>query len=537
MNKNIDQTSIELNGQFVYSQLLIDLLLQLKPDEKDKRELIGLCRKLYEDNQTELVHINRFDQEYCSSESITWYTMDCFLYRILNRALRVQNIHVLYLLRSVIRDIAEQLKQVQMQKHIQTYRGQLISSEEMNRLRYSIGKLISINSFFSTSMNRAQALEFLRVSGNSKDEQNSGQMLENVLFEIDADPIGIISNSLNRPFGDISSISKFSDEDEVLFMIGSIFRLNHVCSHQPSLSIGNKMEIITIVRMTLCTSYDEDLEQLYTTMKNHFIETKETSLALSKLLIKMGKISYAEKYLFRLLGEFSSDDAALVDLYHLVGKVTDAKENYDESLKWYRKSLEVSMRLCPSDYIKTSNAYNSMGIVYRKKGETHQALVCFNQAVSLFEEANKEKYPNIALFYGNIAYTYHDEKKYEDALSFYEKALTIQKQHLPSSHADIGASYMNIGVIHRCLGRYDQALDNYKQSLEIQLRSLPSDHLDIATTYKNIGVLYEKKSEWKQALVYFENASTIFHKVLRAEHPNIMKIQKAIQYTTRRLQM
>ncbi|CAF3409601.1 unnamed protein product [Rotaria socialis] len=536
MNENDEQSSIELNGQFLYSQLLIDVLMQIKPNEKDKRELITLCRKSYKDNEKELDNVNRFDREYCPSQAITWYTSDCFLYRVLNKALRVQNINILYLFRSVILDINEQLKQAQAQKHIRVYRGQLMSNEELDRLRCSVGKFISINSFFSTSLNRDTTLLFL-TTGIYANEHNHDKCFESVLFEIDADPVVVMSNSWNRPFANISTFSEFPSEDEVLFMLGSIFRLDDISYDQSSATVCNTLKTVKIIRMTLCNDQEKDLEQLYTVMKKYFSKAQTNNLLFGKLLVKMGKFNMAENYLCRSLGEFTSNDPSLADLYHLMGMVAGAQDNYNESLEWHRKSLTVCVQACAADHVNIGNSYNSMGIVYRKKGERIRALDSFNAAVSLFEQAHHENHQDMALLYGNIGNIYQEQKKYEDALKFDEKSLAIKTKYFPCVHADIGASYANIGVIYRCLGQYDQALDYYKRSLEIQLKSLPSEHLDIATTCKNIGILYKHKTEWKQALTYFEKASKLFHKLLPLQHPNVTKINTAIQYVSCQLNM
>jgi hypothetical protein len=72
---------------------------------------------------------------------------------MLNKALRKQNIDILFLFRFFIRDIHRKLKQNQYQYSIRFYRGQMLSNDELNNLRKSIGEFISINSFFSTTTN------------------------------------------------------------------------------------------------------------------------------------------------------------------------------------------------------------------------------------------------------------------------------------------------------------------------------------------------------------------------------------------------
>lgn len=99
---------------------------------------------------------------------------------MLNRALRIENIEILYLFRFIIKDIFEQLKQHQCQIIITVYRGQLMSTNELNMFRQWDNRLISINSFFSTSLSRQTALHFVRLNENIDD-------LHRILFEIRGD--------------------------------------------------------------------------------------------------------------------------------------------------------------------------------------------------------------------------------------------------------------------------------------------------------------------------------------------------------------
>ncbi|CAM4852394.1 unnamed protein product, partial [Rotaria magnacalcarata] len=86
-----------------------------------------------------------------SNQAVWWYTRDSFVYRLLNKALRVQNIDLLFLFRFFIRDIEVQLKQYQCSSLVRVYRGQLMSTDELDQLKMSLGEYISVNSFFSLS--------------------------------------------------------------------------------------------------------------------------------------------------------------------------------------------------------------------------------------------------------------------------------------------------------------------------------------------------------------------------------------------------
>ncbi|CAF5161246.1 unnamed protein product, partial [Rotaria sp. Silwood1] len=177
----------------------------MKSNTTDKNELIDLCKEEYKDNEKELAIIAEFEQSYSPDRALWWYTRDSFLYRLLNKALRVKNIDMIFLFRFFTRNIERQIEQYKCTAPIRVYRGQLMSNEELEVLRGSIGHFISMNSFLSTSIERKQALAFLDATTISDD-------LQRVLIMIDADPRldGV------KPFANITIHSYFTDEKEVL---------------------------------------------------------------------------------------------------------------------------------------------------------------------------------------------------------------------------------------------------------------------------------------------------------------------------------
>lgn len=137
------QSTTGLNGKFVFSQVLIDCLLRLKSTN---------------DDQNELNHIKDFQRNYQSTDSLEWYSKECFFYKTLNSVLRTENIHWMFLYRSFIFDIQQQLQLHQLKQILHLYRTQIISNEELQNLNESVQQFISINSFFSTTLNYSKAL-------------------------------------------------------------------------------------------------------------------------------------------------------------------------------------------------------------------------------------------------------------------------------------------------------------------------------------------------------------------------------------------
>ncbi len=334
-------STTKINGQFVFSQILIDYLLRMKSDERDKHELICLCEKEYNGNKNHLKLLREFQRDYSSDKVLRWYTRESFFYKILNKALRTQNIHILFLFRSYIYDIHCQLERYQCKRPLRTYRCQLISVDELCSLKNHIGQFISINSFFSTSIERPTALFYLG-SGTAADN------LQRVLFEIDADPRVVTT----KHFADITSHSEFDSELEVLFMLGSTFRLTNIRRDDDNL---------WIIQMKLCGDEEHDLKRVLVHLRNQN-GRKETNLrSFSKFLLQMGKFDLAEKYCCRQIDELQPNDPLHITLYDDLSQIASHKGDLDASIQWSNKMLEMKMQISPSNDIGVSELNDPYG--------------------------------------------------------------------------------------------------------------------------------------------------------------------------------
>lgn len=114
-------------------------------------------------------------------------------------------------------DLHEQLKICQSKQMLKLYRAQIISKDELENLKNSVNQFISTNPFFSTTSNYQKALSFFKGSKTTA-------TTEKILYEIKANP----NVGKTKPFANISQQSQYQKEEEVLFMIGSIFQLTNI---------------------------------------------------------------------------------------------------------------------------------------------------------------------------------------------------------------------------------------------------------------------------------------------------------------------
>jgi hypothetical protein len=109
----IDRSSTQLDGGFYHFQQFIDALIQANTTLTDRQRFIDICKTEYKDNPANLAQIKLFEDSYTREDALRWYTKPSFFSILLNKALRVRNIDFLSLFGFFIKDIHDQLTQLQ----------------------------------------------------------------------------------------------------------------------------------------------------------------------------------------------------------------------------------------------------------------------------------------------------------------------------------------------------------------------------------------------------------------------------------------
>lgn len=182
--------------------------------------MLNEFRRIYADDSSIQRDVDLFEQTYNSHNALQWYTRDSFLFRLVNQALRFSNADLMFKLSYFLIDLYAQLDEIHRQAYLESregsigkvYRGQNISRKEFHSFEQIIGRYISINTFFSTTTSLQIALLFAN-STTTNDENLS------VIFCIETD--SPVVNA--RPYANISQLSTYNDEEEVLFSMGSLF--------------------------------------------------------------------------------------------------------------------------------------------------------------------------------------------------------------------------------------------------------------------------------------------------------------------------
>jgi tetratricopeptide (TPR) repeat protein len=465
------------NAIFMWFQLFIEVLLRMHHKSNDRKELIDICKNSYKGNYQEMKIINEFEKDYKSENAIWWYTRESCFYRMLNKALRVQDFDMLFSFRFFITDIAKQIRS-EYEKFIRTsdtrnaihvYRGQVIGNDELELMKNSTGQYLSMNSFLSTSRARSTALHFARLTPITNG-------IQQIIFEIEINP-----RLQTKAFCDVTQLSFFQNEDEILIMLGALFRIEKVAE--------DKKDRVWVARISLASEDDYHLKETFSYMKKTIGD--ETDLnSLGKILLEMGEYDQTRKCYQRML-----DEGNLVvgnAEFGLGNAYIDLKDS-DKSLDHLNKALQIRQSILGPDHADVGQCYHGIGTaLWYLLDDYDKALFNLKKAIEIEERALPPDSLEIARTYNNVAATYDCKENSDLALEYYHKALEIMQKILPPNHPKIAGIYNNLGRAHESMENHSKALKYYQKSLEISQKTLPPDHPELVRTKNNTDRLNNK---------------------------------------------
>ncbi|CAF2656005.1 unnamed protein product [Rotaria sp. Silwood2] len=283
-----------IEPSFMYTQIFKEIILEINFDEnKAINDLVEYAREKYAGNDRHLKIIDEFAHDYRyllngNNKPLWWYTRECFIYQMLNKALRTLQVETLLKMGIFIRDLHQNIQKLHSEQsneiHSETtaitvYRGQTMVKEDFeNKIKQ--GGLISFNSFLSTSDDRKVAIRFISKGLPEKDTIR-------VLFKM------TINRSISSaPFARIYAFSYFKTEKEILFSMNTVFHVEKIQE------IDHTGMIFWQVKLTLISENDDkQFNALSKRMRDEITGTGWSRMAPG-----------AEKCLFFCYGEQEEDE-------------------------------------------------------------------------------------------------------------------------------------------------------------------------------------------------------------------------------------
>ena len=563
-----ENSSLSVNGDFMHFQMLIDCLIS-EPSSpefldnystlgKTKKEFIIACKEMYKNDARTLVKVKEFEDSYTPESALYWYTQDSFVYKLLNRAIRMNDTRLILIFRFFMIDIHKQLAEQCHEPIAQenrggalpkyyVYRAQMMSKDELDNLRKSLNNIICMKSFLSTSLNREYTLFVLGES-----DERIQPPLVRVLIKIDLGNDSM-SGNVDRPFANITAHSHFGDaEEEVLFMSGSCFRVVEVRRGENGIWY---VCLATLVNFDNPLDNEHEYGKLYTRMKNHFIHPLLNPRSdLGLLLYQSGEFNLAQVHFERLLQH-------LTQLVYVPDGIEDKEElTYPSPIKHktegflgFLKDVNYACRTSDKlqdfengkeDFMLT--CHYMLGRIKHEKGLFDRSIVHYQHVLKrvrpyyVTHEQPKNSVHHVlsALCYSGLGAIYESNRDFKLACDSYTIALHMFEQahggiidmypfssdstHIYKAHCLLGLG--NVSLITR---NYEQADIQYRAALSLFDTYLPRGHPNHSHARQKMAKITQiYRRDPTNALEDYKDCLENYLRSLPSNHVDIARVYK-----------
>ncbi|CAM4946070.1 unnamed protein product [Rotaria socialis] len=537
---------------FIYTQLLKEILLTnyLTDSEEEARcQMIEFCRRIYMNNAAELRVIDEFEREFFPEQSVHWYTRECFLHIMLNKALRSPEPDILYKFRYFLRHLNEQIRiiaaqQCISQKSITVFRGQGMPTDEFNKLKNGIGGLLSFRSFLSTSLDSEVAFAFAEPFKYISDQTS-------IVFLMNIDP-----SIKQYPFIHVDNMSYYqSSEQEILFTVGTVFRIDAVeklkdDQWQVRLTSSNDIDMNLVQYMeytrkrTRCShpliglvklademgqyKMIDRLAQIFT--ENDFPSQIPSVMnqmrhALGSAYLSAGNRTNALTHLQEALNIYleylPSDDQSLSSTYNNIGSVYHTSKDYEMALTYYQLALDCQLNSQDPDFDSSATYSMNLAAVYEALGRYDEVSACQKQALKFRQQNHGENDLTLLDMYSAIGRACYKKQDYAEAATYNEKALEIQEMTSSANPVSSINFLLSTGQICLSQGQYNDAIDYFMRALDLQTQYLLSNNPSFSKTYHNLGCAYYRQDKFAESIPYYQKRLDIELNSLADDHSAI----------------
>ncbi|CAF0986874.1 unnamed protein product [Adineta steineri] len=451
------------------------------------------------------------------------------------------------------------------------YSGFRLHKDELERLKQSVGNLISINSFLSTSRNINVAQIF---AGTGPIESH----LVRVILHIEANPTRLQSVFC----ADIHEISQFPEEEEVLFSLGSTFRILSMDFNEE-----NQHWIFTL------NATDDARDQIhkYCQLANYDFRMTTPMIYFGRILNEnLDQTGHATKYFHELLRIIDRTHEDLPEIYDALGDTYFRRKEIAEAIKYYKIEQKIRRKrniapIEPDEKIRTkllkeleeedsrtdepNLAKASLLCTLADYSKYIQAEIYLTRALHIYERLHVAS-PSMSKCIEDLAWKCRQNEKLQQSLELQYRRLATSEKYLPLDNQTLSDIFTDIlnelttpdnhrqfirfcqrklsildedgsldedhpRLIHieDCLQKAQNQLKKFKEQQtkwlsELSLSINQNDPYQLSLLYQKISIFYFKNGLYNESISHLLNELEIYENIL-GYNPRIFEILYEIQ--------
>jgi tetratricopeptide (TPR) repeat protein len=101
------------------------------------------------------------------------------------------------------------------------------------------------------------------------------------------------------------------------------------------------------------------------------------------------------------------------------------EEDYNKSILIFKKSLDITLRICGNVHPDTARGYSNLGSAYLRLSNNKKAFDLFNMALTIDKQVFHEFHPNLGLDYDDLGDVFSKDGDFSKAKEYYEISRSI----------------------------------------------------------------------------------------------------------------
>ena len=187
----------------------------------------------------------------------------------------------------------------------------------------------------------------------------------------------------------------------------------------------------------------------------------EEQVTLDEGLKKLDEGNYEDA-----LGVFEKmlKEGESAEVYYNIGYIKTSQGQYQEGIEAFRKATQLDRLF--------AKAYEAMGRAYKELGDPEKAEQCLHEAAQIYMSSEKDEHaeeilneilelqPDTINVYNSLGVLYRKRGDLESALKHYQKALKI--------HPDAPHIYYNLGRVYVDIGNMEKGESFFRNALKLE---------------------------------------------------------------------
>jgi len=244
------------------------------------------------------------------------------------------------------------------------------------------------------------------------------------------------------------------------------------------------------------------------------LKSNSFNLLIAKYYQTFGTTNYFKgdydaslKYNFKALNirqnELEQTHHDIITSYYNIALVYNVKKDYKKASQYF---LYITNNSTIETRILEALSYNNLGIISQNTDEYSKSIEYYNKAIDVFNAEEGENSLRSAQTMNNLGKVYYELGDFEVAFKNIKTSINIRKKYLGENHPIVSKSLLSLGQYHYKIKEYKEAIEVYIEALEIIDTNKSSDKLLKNQLYNLIGETYLQLNRNYDAIKYFQKA-------------------------------